>query len=108
MVLNPANGQELYRCNLAADAMVVGIAAEDVAQAPSPAKMEVRVIQFGTTWVKADATIVPIAKGDLLVASPTLGHAMKAADAKPGTIIGKALEPLETGTGMIKALVMLR
>jgi hypothetical protein len=27
---------------------------------------------------------------------------------KPGTIIGKALEPLRVGTGLIKVLVMLR
>jgi hypothetical protein len=33
---------------------------------------------------------------------------MRAADAAPGTILGKALEPLEAGTGTIKVLVMPR
>jgi hypothetical protein len=28
--------------------------------------------------------------------------------AEPGTVIGKALESLENGTGLIKVLVMLR
>ena len=47
--------------------------------------------------------------GDLLVTSATPGHAMKAGPNAPtGTVIGKALEPLESGTGMVKMLVMLR
>jgi hypothetical protein len=47
--------------------------------------------------------------GDLLVASATPGHAMKAGPNAPtGTVIGKALEPLESGTGIVKMLVMLR
>lgn len=70
----------------------------------------------GITQVKADATLYPIAKGDLLVTSSSLGYAMKAqprvVDGVPiyisGTVIGKALESLEAGTGTIKVLVMLR
>ena len=46
--------------------------------------------------------------GDLLVTSPTPGHAMAQQARLPGTAFGKALEPLEKGTGMIKVLVMLR
>ncbi len=104
LVLNPANGDELFRCFLTADPMVVGIAAEE-----APALGQLRVVQYGTTWVKADATTASISRGDLLVASPTLGHAMKAPKpAEQGTVIGKALEPLQVGTGMIKVLVMLR
>ena len=45
---------------------------------------------------------------DLLVASPTPGHAMKTLNPAPGTVIGKAMEPMETGAGLIKVLVMLR
>jgi hypothetical protein len=33
---------------------------------------------------------------------------MLAGEAVPGTIVGKALEALESGTGTIKVLVMLR
>jgi hypothetical protein len=103
LVLNPANGDELFKCVFPADPMVVGIAAE-----AGPAMGNVRVIQYGTTWVKADASALPIARGDLLTASSTLGHAMKALDSRPGTIIGKALEPLQAGTGLIRVLVMMR
>jgi hypothetical protein len=48
--------------------------------------------------------------GDLLVTSPTPGHAMSAPDAvpSPGTVLGKALEPLDTGQGTIRMLVMMR
>ena len=50
----------------------------------------------------ADATTAPIAAGDLLVASPLPGHAMRApAVAAPGTVVARALEPLSGGTGTI-------
>ncbi len=63
----------------------------------------------GVTYCKADAAYGPIRVNDLLCASPNSGHAMKASKPfEPGTIVGKALEPLENGTGMIKILVMLR
>ena len=45
----------------------------------------------------------------LLVASSTPGHAMKAAPNPPvGTVVGKALEPLDDNTGVIQILVMLQ
>lgn len=67
------------------------------------------VATSGIVLCKADATLTPILANDLLVASPIPGHAMKAAKPiEPGTVIGKALEPLESGTGLIKVLVMLR
>jgi hypothetical protein len=50
----------------------------------------------------ADATAASIAAGDLLVASPLPGHAMRApAVPAPGTIVARALEPLSGGTGTI-------
>jgi hypothetical protein len=33
---------------------------------------------------------------------------MRAGDPRVGTVLGKALEPLDIGTGLIKVLVMLR
>ncbi|HKQ97825.1 MAG TPA: hypothetical protein VJV75_08120 [Candidatus Polarisedimenticolia bacterium] len=63
----------------------------------------------GTVMVKVDAAYGAIAAGDLLTASPTEGHAMRAATpATEGTVIGKALEPLARGTGTVRMLVMLR
>ena len=62
---------------------------------------------------REDGTISP---GDLLTTSSTPGHAMKAEPVTiegveiyaPGTILGKALEPLEEGTGVILVLVTLQ
>jgi len=58
--------------------------------------------------VKADVSGGPIKPGDLLVASPTAGCAMKASSPAPGTVIGKALGELATGTGAIPVMVTLQ
>jgi len=51
----------------------------------------------------------PIQIGDLLVSSSTPGVAMKGDPAAcVGTVIGKAMEPLEEGSGVIMVQVMLR
>jgi hypothetical protein len=64
---------------------------------------------IGVVLVKASAENGPIQPGDLLVASSTLGHAMKAgSNPSVGTVIGKALGSLESGTGVIQILVMLQ
>jgi hypothetical protein len=58
--------------------------------------------------IKVDAAYGAIAPGDLLVASPTPGYAMKATAPKPGTLIGKALGALASGKGVIPALITLQ
>jgi len=52
----------------------------------------------------------PIQIGDLLVSSSTPGVAMRGFDAEAcvGTVVGKAMEPLENGEGIIVVQVMLR
>jgi hypothetical protein len=72
---------------------------------PGPARAAVAVA--GVVACKADAAYGEIEVGDLLTASPTPGHAMRADQALPGTVLGKALEPLSSGTGLIRVLVML-
>jgi hypothetical protein len=63
----------------------------------------------GVVPVKANAENGSIDPGDLLVASSTPGHAMKAGpDPRIGTVVGKALEGLESGAGVIRILVMLQ
>ena len=63
----------------------------------------------GRVPVKSSAENGTIAPGDLLVASATPGHAMRApANPAPGTVIGKALGTLAHGTGVMEMLVMLR
>ena len=57
--------------------------------------------------IKVDASYTPIQVGDLLTTSDTPGHAMKATDPRVGTIIGKALAPLESGQGVIPVFITL-
>jgi hypothetical protein len=77
---------------------------------------KVAVAQSGRVRVKVDATFGAIKPGDLLVTSPTPAHAMKSEPIlvgeapihRPGTIIGKALEPLPNGQGEVLALITLQ
>jgi hypothetical protein len=64
----------------------------------------------GVVPCKVDASKYPIKPGDLLASSATPGHAMKCVSKRPaaGTVIGKALEALESGKGTIQVLVTLR
>ncbi len=68
----------------------------------------VSVAVSGVVGCKVDADYGAIRPGDLLVTSYTPGHARRAADPRPGTILGKALDPLEAGRGVVRVLVMLR
>jgi hypothetical protein len=71
---------------------------------------------MGVVPVKASAENGPIRPGDLLTTASKPGHAMRADPITvngvsfypSGVIIGKALEGLEKGTGVIKMLVMLQ
>jgi hypothetical protein len=58
--------------------------------------------------IKVDASYGAIQPGDLLVSSDTPGHAMKATDPQVGTVIGKALGWLDSGTGVMPVLVTLQ
>lgn len=63
----------------------------------------------GVIPVKAVVENGAIHPGDLLVSSSSPGRAMRApSDPRPGTVIGKAMQPLENGEGQITMLVMLR
>ncbi|MBN1535717.1 MAG: hypothetical protein JW908_03210 [Anaerolineales bacterium] len=55
--------------------------------------------------IKVDASFGAINPGDLLVASSNPGYAMVSHDPKVGTVIGKALESLDSGTGTIAVLI---
>ena len=70
----------------------------------------VAIALIGKVYCKVDAREAPIEIGDLLTTSATPGHAMKASDGArmAGAVIGKALRPLESGTGLIPILVALQ
>ena len=65
---------------------------------------------MGKVYCKVDAEAAPIAVGDLLTSSTVAGHAMKACDRERafGAVIGKALQPLAAGCGLIPILVALQ
>jgi hypothetical protein len=75
-----------------------------------------KIATTGRVKVRVDATAAPIAIGDLLVTSAKSGMAMRSEPMEingrkfhqPGTIIGKALEPLAGGEGEILVLLSLQ
>jgi hypothetical protein len=77
---------------------------------------KLKVATTGRVKVRVDATRAPVRVGDLLVTSEVEGVAMKSVPVelggvqihRPGTIIGKALEPLDKGTGEILVLLSLQ
>ena len=81
-----------------------------------PGEGKVLVATTGRVKIKVDATRHPIKIGDLLVTSNIPGFAMKSMPIKvrgrrlhrPGTIVGKALEPLVNGRGEILVLLSLQ
>jgi len=81
-----------------------------------PGRGKVLVAQSGRVRINADASYGAIQIGDLLVSSPTKGAAMRSEPVdvagvkmhRPGTLIGKALESLDHGTGTILVLVTLQ
>ena len=86
--------------------IILGEAAED----------KTKVAHSGRVKVKVDAQFGPIQVGDLLVSSSTSGYAMISKPVevggislhRPGTIVGKALEPLNEGQGEILVLLTLQ
>lgn len=58
--------------------------------------------------IKVDASYGAIRPGDLLVSSPTPGHAMRAENPGVGSVIGKAMGALDEGTGLIAVMVSLQ
>jgi hypothetical protein len=77
---------------------------------------DVPVAIVGIVPTKVSAMNGPVRVGDLLTTSSVPGYAMKAVPIlvrgvkiyRTGTILGKALEPLKQGQGVIKVLVTLR
>jgi hypothetical protein len=71
---------------------------------------EVPLAVIGIVPCKVSAENGAIRAGDLLVTSATPGHAMKGTDRERmlGAIVGKALEPLDDGAGVILVLVTLQ
>jgi hypothetical protein len=74
---------------------------------PEKFAAEVPLAMFGIVPCKVSAENGAISRGDLLVSAATPGYAMKGTDRSKmlGAIIGKALDPLPQGTGVIRVLL---
>jgi len=95
------------------DPMVIGIVDRLFEQVEDPSKIpdgaEFLAVTLGSyAHCKVDASEESIEVGDLLTSSSEAGHAKKAVEPKIGSIIGKALQPLEDGTGTIAVFVNIQ
>ena len=117
MVVSPDRTNEVMPSTHAYDTSVAGV----VSLSPGvllgeAAPSKSRIATTGRVVVRVDASSAPIKAGDLLVTSDIPGTAMKSQPMdfkgrklhQPGTIIGKALEPLAGGTSQILVLLSLQ
>jgi hypothetical protein len=117
VVLDSTKSNQVVSSSEAYDTRVAGVVSEQpgIALGESGAG-KVLVATTGRVIVKVDASRGSIHIGDLLVTSDVPGVAMKSEPVKvgsrmmhlPGTLIGKALEPLEKGSGKILVLLSLQ
>jgi hypothetical protein len=117
VILDPARANGVVRSHRRYDTHVAGVvSAQPGVILGQGGEGQVLVATTGRVKVMVDATLRPIRIGDLLVSSDTPGTAMKSQPIRvagnrlhrPGTIIGKALEPLAGGKGEILVLLSLQ
>ena len=117
VILDPGVSNQVIASTEAYDSRVAGVISLKPGLAlGEQADGRVLVATTGRVKVKVDATNGPIRIGDLLVTSSNPGFAMKSLPVdvggvrihRPGTLIGKALEPWATGTGEILVLLSLQ
>ena len=107
----------LRPCSGAYDRAVVGVVAGAGSYRPGivldrrPADgRRLPISVMGKAMCRADAGHGPIRAGDLLTSSSSVGCAMRAADPQQafGAVIGKALTPLDDGSGLVEMLIGLQ
>jgi len=117
VIASPDRVNEVIASTTPYDTSVIGVVSEQpgivLGQGSSS---KVRVATMGRVRVNVQADRGPIRIGDLLVTGDKTGMAMKSVAAevgggkfhRVGTILGKALEPLPSGTGQILVLLTLQ
>jgi hypothetical protein len=117
VIVDPAHPNRVRQAPRAYDVRVAGaVSAQPGLILGERSDTRVSVAQSGRVRVKVDATYGAVRIGDLLVTSPTPGYAMRSrpmrvdgkAFHRPGTLLGKALEPLAAGKGEILVLLTLQ
>ncbi|HEY0140961.1 MAG TPA: hypothetical protein VGF48_08695 [Thermoanaerobaculia bacterium] len=117
VVIDPTTNNQVMPSHRSYDTTVAGVVSAQpgvILGVGSPSKEQIATT--GRVKVKVDATRGPVAIGDILVTSDRSGMAMKSqpldlagiAIHRPGTVIGKALEPLAGGEGEILVLLSLQ
>ena len=84
---------------------------EEIAMKPMEIARRIEEIPLAVVGIvpcKVTAENGPIRAGDLLVTSSRPGHAMRDENPRAGTIVGKALGSLPSGTGVVRVLVTLQ
>ena len=113
MVIDPSATRQIVKSSKAKSTLVSGIystkpgfvGSEDWSRQSAD---EIPLAVVGVVPCKVSCENGAITPGDLLVTSSILGHAMRDGAPRPGTILGKALEGLDSGTGVVKVLVTLQ
>jgi len=117
VIIDPQESNRVIASREAYDTRVAGvISAKPGLLLVESGDDKVKVAHSGRVKVKVDAGQGAVAVGDLLVTSTTPGEAMRSEPVnvggvrihRPGTLIGKALEPLDQGVGEILVLLMLQ
>jgi hypothetical protein len=117
VVLDSTKSNQVTSSTTSYDTRVAGVVSEQPGIAlGEKGESKVLVATTGRVRVKVDASMGAIHIGDLLVTSDIPGVAMKSEPIEfagrkfhmPGTLIGKALEPLDKGTGTILVLLSLQ
>lgn len=117
VVVDPAKRNGVTMSRAPYDTTVAGVVSENpgvILGVESASKAAVATT--GRVKVRVDATKSPIRAGDLLVTSDKPGMAMRSEPVdvggvklhRPGTLVGKALEPLASGEGEILVLLSLQ
>jgi len=117
VTLDPSRSNLVIPSSMPYDTAVAGVVSANPGLALGDGGAgKVLVATTGRVKVKVDASAAPIRVGDLLVTSDKPGIAMKSEPLnvggarihRPGTLIGKALEPLDNGQGEILVLLSLQ
>jgi len=117
VTLDPADGHRVVPSSHSYDTAVAGVVSANpgiILGVGGPEKSQIATT--GRVKVMVDASTAPIRVGDLLVTSDTPGVAMRSMPVtvngqtmhRPGTIIGKAMQPLASGSGEIMVLLSMQ
>jgi hypothetical protein len=114
LMISDAQDRAVTRASEAASPRIIGAVSTKpgfIGGQPSDddGQRRVMVAMVGIVPVKVSAENGAIRRGDLLVSAATPGYAMRAgAQPAVGTVLGKALGSLDSGTGIVEVVLMAR